>query len=474
MLQTLSSQQPTLYEDRGQALDLGHYLAIVKRRFFYFVIPFVFVLMIGLLVTAIQRPIFQAEGKILVESPEIPTNLVQPTVTGSSNERMEVIQQRLMTRDNLLSIVKKFGLFSPEQQWMSGTELLDLMRERTEIQLVDVETLLTVSKNKDKDKNSARARPNQNPNKNNSAIAFTLSFEYENPELAMKVANEFLTLILKEDVQARTNRATETTQFLARETKRLQAQLDSVNAQISEIRRQPGTQEGPEQLKSQMEALTKLKADLIHATSVYSDAHPAVKALKKRIAALEQEIAGTPKLKSARAEGDTAIDATTIDILEQQRTSIERNLDDAGKKLTAARLGESMERDQQGEHLQVIEQPSVPQTPIKPKKIKFYAISLGLATIVGGGVALLAEVLNKAIRSSRELAGVVDSHLVVAIPYISTPSELRQRKRKVILLWSILAFISLIGIAAALFIGIEIDVSWVNSSLIDSLTRLSK
>jgi len=476
MLQTLSPQEPGLYEDRGQPLDPGHYLAIVKRRFFYFVIPFAFVLMIGLLITAIQRPIYQAEGKILVESPEIPTNLVQPTVTADANERMQVIQQRLMTRDNLLSIVKKFGLFASQQQWMSGTALLDLMRERTEIQLVDVETLLTGG-DKDKDKKSAAVQSRRlNPNKNNSAIAFTLSFEYEDPQLAMKVANEFLTLILKEDVQTRTNRAIETTQFLAREVKRLQGQLDSVNGQISEMKRQSSNpaQEGPEQLKSQMEVLVKLKTDLNRATSIYSDAHPAVKALKKRVAALEQEMVDAPKVKSARPQGDTAVDAPTIDIFEQQRTSIEKNLDDAGKKLAAARLGESMERDQQGEHLQVIEQPSVPQTPIKPKKSKFLAISFGLATVVGSGVALLAEVLDKTIHSSGELMGVVDRRLIVAIPYISTPLELRQKKRKVISRWTMLAALLLAGIAAAFFIGIEIDFSSLDRSWIDSLTRLSK
>ena len=51
------------------------------------------------------------KGEILVESPEIPTDLVEPTVTAAATERIQVIQQRLMARDSLLPIVEKFNLF---------------------------------------------------------------------------------------------------------------------------------------------------------------------------------------------------------------------------------------------------------------------------------------------------------------------------------------------------------------------------
>src|SRR5262249_8212932 len=149
----------------------------------------------------IQRPIYLSEGKILVESPEIPTDLVRPTVTEAANQRIQVIQQRIMTRDNLLAVIAKFKLFPGEREWMSSTQLLDLMRQRTQLKLVDL---------------NLATQPNS------MAIAFTLSFEYESPDAATKVANEFLTLILNEDARTRTSRAEETTKFLAREVSRLE------------------------------------------------------------------------------------------------------------------------------------------------------------------------------------------------------------------------------------------------------------
>ena len=47
-----------------------------------------------------------------------------------------------------------------------------------------------------------------------------------------------MTLILREDTRSRTSRATETTQFLAREQKRYEAQLSSLDTQIAEFKQQ--------------------------------------------------------------------------------------------------------------------------------------------------------------------------------------------------------------------------------------------
>lgn len=471
MLLTYNSK-PSVHQDSDNAVDFAHYVEIFRKRIFYFAVPFVLLLTTGFLLSAIQRPIYHAEGKLLVEPPSIPVDLVEPTVTAPATERVQVIQQRITSRDNLLSVVKKFGLFASEQSWMSGTQLLDLMRDRVEIQLVDIDTELSQSKDA---KKSAPPRPAVK----NPAIAFTVSFEYETPDLAMKVANELLTMILNDDARTRTNRATETTRFLAGEVKRLQADLDSVNTQISEIKRKAeiseasrasnSTEEVSEKLKSQLAILSAMKAELIQKASVYAEAHPFVKSLRRRIEALEQEMAREPKVELPTPQA-----ATDISALQQQRASIENNLEESSKKLIAARLGESMERNQQSEPLLVIEQPSLPHAPIKPKRLKLFAISVALATMAGLGAVFLVEILDRSIRGSRELVGVVDGHLVVTIPYIATASELSQKRRKIIFLWAGLAVILFVGLALAFYIGIQVNLSWFDRPWMEPLTRLSK
>ena len=344
MLQTYSSVQQAFAEDSGHNAGLEHYLAVAKRRVFYWLIPFVVTFVVASLIVAIQRPLYQAEGKILVETQDIPADLVRPTITDTANQRIQVIQQRIMTRDNLLEIVKKFGLFPGQQKWMSASQILDLMKERTVLKLVDL-TLPT--------------------QQNNLTIAFTLSFEYENAETAARVANEFLTLILNEDARNRTNRAAETSKFLETEVKRLQGVVASIQMQINEASLKPSDPiaEIPLQLQQQRSELARMKLDLVQKNAVYSSGHPEVIALKKRIASLEKIIADTPD--QARPQAVTQTDSGLAS-LKQQFTATGEALDEANRKLSAARLGENLERNQQSERLQVIEQPVVPQRPTKP------------------------------------------------------------------------------------------------------------
>jgi uncharacterized protein involved in exopolysaccharide biosynthesis len=451
MLQYASAASPQTFAEEPGHGGLHHYIAIARRRLFYFLIPFVIALVVGFLVVAIQRPIYQAEGKILVETQDIPVDLVRPTITDTANQRVQVIQQRIMTRDNLLEIVKKFGLFPSQQRWMSSSQVLDLMRERTKLQLVDL-TLPT--------------------QQNNLTIAFTLDFDYENAETAARVTNEFLTLILSEDARNRTNRAAETTKFLEQETKRLQGVVASVEAQMAAAMLKPPdpTKEAPDEYKQRRTELTTLKMELVHKSAIYSASHPEVKALQKRIAALEKIVEAEPEKPRAAVQSDNG-----LEVLKPQLVAAETNLDEANRKLSAARLGESLERNQQSERLQVIEQPVVPQKPVKPNRPKLLALAFVLAVFAGVGTAMAAESFDKSIHGTEELAGVIDRGLIVAIPYISTRAETRRKKGRVWLLLGGIVLFALAAIAIALYLGLSVDLSsWVDRSWLDRLTRLSK
>ena len=425
MLQTRASREQTLYEDRGQDRGPGlsplHYYEILKRRIFYFLIPCVVVAVIGALVAVFWPAIYASEGKILVESQAIPTDLVRPTVTTLANERVQVIEQRIMTRDNLLAIVDKFQVFGDRRQRLSGTEVLDLMRESTKFRPFDVKRRSDVL-----------------------TIAFTISFEHERPEIAVRVANEFLTLILNEDARARTARAIETTRFLAREVSKLEGELGAMEAKILEAKRQRGGAV-PDQLLVQ---LATLRADLLLKSAVYSDTHPELVALKRRIGALEQIMGQTKQVE------------TGLDALQRQEASIQKSLEAAAQKLSAARVGESLERDQQSERLEVIEQPTMPQRPVKPNRWRIFALALALAGMAGVGTVFAAEAFNQTIRSRQDLIGVTDAHLVVVIPYITTRAETLRQKGKLVWAAGILAIGLLTSLAVFHFLVYPLDLLW--------------
>jgi uncharacterized protein involved in exopolysaccharide biosynthesis len=458
MLQSYSAQGQVFYEGGGQSLGLGPLWGILKRRGLYGVVAFSLILLIGAFFTAIQRPIYEARGKVLVESQEIPTDLVRPTVSQTANERIQVIEQRIMTRDNLLALVNKYKMFAREQQWMSASDILDLMRDRTEFELVDI--------------NSTPGRPGASSTSGRpgtSTIAFTIKFQYENPDIATRVANDILTLMLSEDARNRTNSATETTAFLTRESQRLQGELAAIEAQIAENRTKSADPTSPTTDPSRLQIieLTKLKEELVQGSSTYSAEHPRIKALKKRIAAMEELIAQTPSAAVAQVNSG-------LFELQRQEAATQKSLEDTNKKLEEARLGEKLERDQQSERLQVIEQPVQPQTPIKPNKIKLLALSLGLAMAAGVGAIFGREMLDKSIRSSRELLGVTNGRMIVSIPYIATRAETVRRRSRFWLSVGILLILLVAGVAGFVFFGPPIDPSWIRQFTLDRLTGLTK
>ncbi len=309
---------------------IDYFWRMLKRRYPYMVGAFVVVLAIASAVTVWLPPIYRSEARILVESQQIPSELVRSTVTALADERIQVIKQRITTRDNIVDLARKYNLFSAGRKNMSTTQLVDAVRARIDINLYDIGT--------------GRRRKSDQA----FTIAFSVGFEYERPDIAAKVANELVTLILNEDVKTRTSRASETTNFLEREADRLQRALVTVEQQIAQFKAKnvgalPSQQqfhlaalERAEQQKQSIardinaandeirfqefelsirsssptftsgdagttttglpmqQRLELLKAQLAEKLVVYSERHPDIRTLKGQIAAVEKQIAEAP------------------------------------------------------------------------------------------------------------------------------------------------------------------------------------
>src|SRR5450631_3842191 len=410
--------------DQSHFLQPSFYWQLIKRRALYFVIPFILVLPVGLAVAVLFPATYVSEGKILVQSQQIPTELVRPTVTSAAQERIQVIEQRTMTRENLLAMIDKFQLFPEKRTLMSASQLVELMRKNAKIEPLAQPLAFS----------QVRSRAD------NPTIVFTVGFEYSDPQTASRVANELVTRILNEDLRDRTSRATDTTKFLAREVQKLQADNAAIDAKIAlaKLSQAKSGSNSPDQPATQ---LAQLKMDLAQKSALYSDRHPVMQALKRQIEALQKVVV------PAAQTGPDAL--APLDELETQQENIQKNLEAASGRLAAARLGETLEKDQQSEKLEVIEQPTAPQEPIRPNRPKIAGIALFLAFAAGGGLVLLLEFADKGIRRSSDIFGIVDSRLVIAIPYITTQAELRQQKFRTTVLIGVALTMVVAGLAAA-------------------------
>ena len=439
MLQKLDFEDDVEGLDRSHMLRPAFYWELVQRRWLYFVIPFVIIASGGLAAAKLWPAVYLSEGKILVESQQIPTELVRPTVTSAAQERIQVIEQRTMTRDNLIAIADKFDLFPDKRRFMSVSDVIELMKKSTKITPVDTQLDF---------KQTSR----------NPTIVFSVGFEYADPQAAARVANELMTRILNEDLRDRTSRASDTTKFLAREVQKLQADSDAIDTKIAQIKlarikaAQDKVVAKPDQPTT---LLGQLKAELVQKSALYSDKHPIVQSLKRQIEAMERELSSSAKDVSPAAKDDATAEAS-LEALEAQQETLQKNLDAASTKLAAARIGENLEKNQQSEKLEIIEQPSTPQNPVRPNRLKVAGLAVLLAAAAGVGLAFVAELADKAIRRSSDVFAVIDSHLVVSIPYITTVAESHRRKRRILLMIVVGAAV-VVGAMIAAYLLLPLD-----------------
>jgi len=202
-----------------QTLDLGDYLAAFRRRKGLILTVAGIVFLIGVITAFVWPPTYQSSATILIEAQEVPTELIQSTVTSFAAQQIQVISQRVMARSNLMEIVEKYKLYEKDRKRKTTEELLAKMREDIGIDMITAEIM-----------DPRTGRPGV------ATIAFSLSYESTSPPQAQKVASELTTLFLNENLKSRTEKAAETYDFLTAEANRLIDDIARIEGQLSEFK----------------------------------------------------------------------------------------------------------------------------------------------------------------------------------------------------------------------------------------------
>ena len=144
-------------------LTLNDYFTILKSRAVLIATVLVAICVITVVVAVALPPVYQSTGTILVESQQIPADLVPSTITTFADERIQIIKQRVMTRENLFRIVEKYDLFK-DRGSMPASALLDAMRDKITLELISADA--------------------GGKRRGTTTIAFKLSFEHRSPAVA--------------------------------------------------------------------------------------------------------------------------------------------------------------------------------------------------------------------------------------------------------------------------------------------------
>lgn len=191
-------------------------------------------------------PTYRSIATILIEEPDVPDDLVKSTVSTFADERLQVIQQRVMTTQNLNAIIDRFGLYAQQLQTRPRSEVVDSMRKKIDLEVVSADF----------------STQNRSSNQPKATIAFTVSFDSGDPQIAQQVANRLTDLYLAENAQSRQEKAAGTTEFLTQQSQSLYADVQTLEQKLTEFKsKYAGSL--PEQLSVNMQLLDQVQTQLM-------------------------------------------------------------------------------------------------------------------------------------------------------------------------------------------------------------------
>ena len=463
--------------------DLKFYLSLFLRRFHYFLAVALAVTSVGVTLAYTLPPVYRAEARLLVESAQIPDDLAVSTVRVETPEMLQVIQQRLLTRANLLDISRKFGIHADRPE-MTADDIVNDMRARTTLRL---------------------------PGTYDSSSVVAVSFDAPNGQQSAEVTNEFVSQILQQNVELRTEVASQTLEFFEQEVTRLNEDLARQGARILEFKlknkdalpesleyrrtRQSAQQERLLQVDRELaslndrrtrltelfsrtgqiggsvaaqtpeqEQLQTLRAELASALVVYSPQNPRIKALQGQVTALEKVVSAqlgggeggavlsTFDLQMADIDGQIAylaeqksgieaelaalnasIEATpgnAIDLgtLERDYENLRVQYNQAVASRANAQIGDRIEVTARGQRIAVIEQAVVPLEPTSPNRPRIAALGALGGIGAGLGLVVLLELLNGSIRRPVDIQSRLGITPFAVIPYIRTRRQILWRR----------------------------------------------
>jgi len=186
---------------------------------------------------------YTSGATILIEQQEIPQELVRSAVTSFADQRIQVISQRVMTTQNLLSLIERYNLYPDIRLSKPREVLLQRMRGDISMKMISADVI-----------DPRSGRPTQ------ATIAFTVNYQSHSPDLALKVANDLTTLYLNENLSSREKMAEQTSTFFAEEAARQQARIAELDKKLADFK-QKNENDLPEveQLNTQIADRTEME-----------------------------------------------------------------------------------------------------------------------------------------------------------------------------------------------------------------------
>lgn len=426
----------------------NHLPTIMWQRRHWVIWPFVVVTLASIVAAMALPTQYRSTASLLVQSQDLPTNIVEAPTAGDIEQRIARIRERVLSRGDLIRLIEQNNLYPDERQSEPLSEIVEQMRDAT-----------TIGAQTNDLGGSSGGK--------SDTIAIDISFDYADPGQAQEVLQSYVNDFLSQDNEDVSEQARLSVRFLEDQANRLRGQITTLEGQLTSLKARNGAALAPtapptmdlgsyssqiaslesqnRELLAQVNrvpkkdpAVTQAEAALAAAEALYNDNHPDVLAARERLRAVQQMVRANPQQDEsgllrgqiaannqaiaslqaarsaamARTQEALAGSARAPAIMEQAmqlenqasglREQYRKVADDLLKAQNSARLA----NEQRSERLSLVEPPNLPDTPHSPNRPLLIAGGAVFGLFLGLLLAFAVEFLRRPLRSPLQIEGL--------------------------------------------------------------------
>ena len=397
----------------GHIQTFDDVLGMIKRRWLLILLVGGAGILLSVFVGSTQPAIYETAAVIQIETPVVAESAGAPVVS-NTGQVLQLIEQRQLTRESLLAMIDRHGLYA-EAQGMTSDQKVTALRQSVQFQSI-----------------ASAAPQGFGTPPGVSALIITTRF-LDGPQGA-RVANDFAQSILDQSTEGQAARSRETMRFFVEEESRVGQEIVTLEADIATYKN--GNADAlPAARDTRQDEITALDANIrtLDQSLVGLEGERSVLENAANLRAVEQRqletliaqigvlTAQKTALADRRAEVRSAMSRTPD--IERELGAFDRRLqqlqDQYGvitRRLAEADTSQRLEERNQLERFTLLERATVPQQATGGSGKKLMALGVGVSLVVAFGLALLLEMMNPVLRTGNQMLRQLDLIPVILIP----------------------------------------------------------
>lgn len=396
----------------GPIQTVDEFLGLLIRRRLLIAVIVLFGMIVSVMLALARAPLFETAAIIQIEVPRVAAG---DSAADTRIPRMlQSIEQRLTTRDNMIAMIERHGLFS-DAPGMSVEDKVYALRGAVRFENVP---------------SAAQSAFGDVA----SVAALIVVVQLADGDLAARVANDFAQNILDLSTAGQAARTRETLAFFMQEEARISSEITALEAELAAFKNLnsaalPGSRDFRQDEVSTIEtelrqidqsilAVTGQKTALEAKERLREVDRREIDALSSRLVVLNSQRAALEDKK--RQVLDRV--ALTPEI-ERELSNFDRRLQQlqAQYEVTTTRKAEAetalrLEEQRHSEHFSLLERAIVPEYPLSAKRKQVAVAGTIGSILLALGVAFGLDMMNPVIRTSGQMKRELDILPVIVIP----------------------------------------------------------